>query len=56
LEEYRRTRLFQQADAAYEALRADPEAWRQELEERAMWDVTLMDGIEPEPDAAEVDK
>jgi predicted transcriptional regulator len=52
LEEYRRARLFELADAAYEALRADPEAWQQELEERAGWDVTLMDGIEPEPHAA----
>lgn len=45
---YRRTRFFEQMNAAYAALRADPEAWQQELEERAAWDVTLMDGIEPE--------
>lgn len=51
LEDYRRNLLFDRADAAYAALRADPDAWNQELEERAVWDVTLMDGIDPEPSA-----
>lgn len=30
----------------YAALKADPEAWAQELAERAAWDVTLLDGLE----------
>jgi hypothetical protein len=45
---YRRTGFCEQMNAAYAALRADPEAWQQELEDRAAWDVTLLDGIEPE--------
>ena len=46
VEEYRRQWIFDQADAAYRALRADPEAWAAELAERREWDVTLMDGLE----------
>ena len=29
-------------------LRADPQAWAEELEERRAWDVTLVDGIDVE--------
>jgi predicted kinase len=52
LEDYRRARLFERADAAYAALQADPAAWQQELEERRAWDVTLMDGIDAPQDHA----
>jgi hypothetical protein len=47
LDEYRRSRIFARAQEAYAALRADPAAWQQELEERAAWDSTLLDGLEP---------
>lgn len=50
LEEYGRTRLFQETQAAYAVLRAQPDVWQEELAERAEWDVTLMDGIGPEAD------
>lgn len=46
---YWRERMFEQADAAYAALRADPianAAWEAEM---ALWDSTLMDGLENEP-------
>lgn len=46
LEEYRRARLFARAHEAYAALRADPIAWQQELEERAAWEATLADDLE----------
>jgi hypothetical protein len=46
VELYRRTRFFEQMNAAYASLRADPVAWQQELAERAVWDATLMDGLE----------
>jgi hypothetical protein len=46
VETYRRKRFFEQANAAYAALRADPVAWAEELAERAEWDCTLMDGID----------
>jgi predicted kinase len=52
LEDYRRARLFERADAAYAALQADSAAWQQELEERRTWDVTLMDDIDASQDHA----
>jgi hypothetical protein len=34
--------------ADFAALRADPEAWAEELAERALWDNTNADGLEDE--------
>jgi hypothetical protein len=48
IEAYRRQRFFEQLNAAYAALRNDPEAWQVELEERRLWEATLMDGLDPE--------
>ena len=48
VEVYRRQRLFDESDKAYVQLRADPVAWAQELEERRLWEGTLLDGIENE--------
>ncbi len=48
IECYRRQRLLEQANEAYAALRADPKAWQQELQERQAWDATLADGLAPE--------
>jgi len=45
--EVQRRELFERTNAAYAALRSDPEAWEQELAERAAWDSTLADGLEP---------
>lgn len=41
-----RRRLLAEANAAYAALRNDPEAWAEEQRERALWDSTLTDGLE----------
>jgi hypothetical protein len=41
-----RRRMLEQANRAYAALRADPEAWAEELEERRAWEATLADDIE----------
>ena len=49
LEDYRRKRFFDTLNAQFAALRADPEAWREELAERAAWDATLSDGLDDEP-------
>ncbi len=46
LEQYRRQRFLEAANADYAALRRDPEAWKEELEERKLWDQALSDGLE----------
>jgi hypothetical protein len=48
VEEYRRKLFLEAVNAGYAALRADPEAWAEELAERKPWDATLMDGLDPE--------
>jgi hypothetical protein len=45
---YRRKLFFEQMNAGYAELRADPEAWAQHLAERKLWDATLMDGLDPD--------
>ena len=49
VEEERRRQYFDRLHADYHALRADPEAWAEHQEETALWDNTLMDGLENEP-------
>jgi predicted DNA-binding protein len=44
VEELRRKRIFEEANAAFAALKADPKAWAEELEERKVWESTLNDG------------
>jgi predicted DNA-binding protein len=48
VERYEADRFFRDADAAYQRLRADPEAWKQELAERSLLEQTLQDGMEEE--------
>lgn len=48
VESEERRRLFEEADAAYAALQADPAAWEQELAERRLWENTLGDGLDRE--------
>jgi hypothetical protein len=50
VEEIRRARMFQEAAEDYAAIAADPAAdaaWRAEI---ALWDVTVGDGLEAEPE------
>ncbi len=46
VDNFLREKILRGINDAYEALRQDPEAWKEELEERALWDVTLSDGLE----------
>ncbi len=46
IEAYRRQLLLDRANEGFAALRKDPDAWREELEERGAWDVTLGDGLD----------
>ena len=48
VELYRRQRLLDQTNAAYAALRAEPDAWQALEAERDAWDETLADGLELE--------
>lgn len=40
--------LLGETNRAYAALKADPAAWKEERRERARWEGTLADGLEPE--------
>jgi hypothetical protein len=53
LDAYRQKVFFEQLNAGYAAMRADPQAWAEELEERRLWDATLMDGLDPDERWAE---
>ena len=46
IESYRRQRFLEATNRAYAALRANPAAWKEELEERKRWDATLADGLD----------
>lgn len=48
LENYRRELFWKQTNEAYGALKADPEAWAEELAERELWEQTIADGVEKE--------
>lgn len=45
IEDYRRKLFLEKANQAFAALRNNPQAWQEELEERSAWDVTLTDGL-----------
>jgi predicted transcriptional regulator len=43
---YYAQQFFKELNASYAALKADPQAWAEELAERELWDATLADGLE----------
>jgi predicted transcriptional regulator len=47
--EYKKIKFWEEYYAAYEALRANPEAWAEYEEEMRLWDSTLLDGLEGWP-------
>ena len=48
VEEERRRRFFEEANASYARLKEDAAAWADFKSETAAWDVTLLDGLEHE--------
>ncbi len=46
VESFRRQRLLEETNAAFSRLRADPQAWQEEIAERQTWEATLSDGLE----------
>ena len=53
LENYRRQQFLEKCHAAYCVLQQDPAAWADYQQEFAAWDVTLLDGLEPEDNQVE---
>jgi predicted transcriptional regulator len=45
---YRREKFLEEADAAFAALRSNPEAWGEEQQERDLWDRAAEHGLEQE--------
>jgi len=48
IEHYQRDKFLDGVNAAFTNLKSDPKAWNEEQAERALWDKTLNDGIQPE--------
>jgi hypothetical protein len=48
IDSYRREKFLEEANAAFAALRGDPEAWSEEQQERDLWDRGSADGLERE--------
>jgi hypothetical protein len=46
VEAYRRQQFLEEVNRAFAALRSDPEAWREEQEERSAWEATIADDLE----------
>ena len=46
IEDYRRNKILDEVNEAYAKWRADPKAWQEEMDERALLEGTLMDGLE----------
>jgi len=46
VEAFRRQYILEKTNAVYADLRANPEAWQEEQEERREWDATLADGLD----------
>jgi predicted transcriptional regulator len=44
--EYQRNKYWEEYEAGYAALKADPEKWADYQKEIEAWDVTLADGLE----------
>lgn len=46
VDDLRRRQFLEGLAEDFERLRADPESWQAEIEERAEWDCTLADGLD----------
>ena len=46
IEDLRRRRMLEATNSAFTALKADQIAWREESDDRELWENTLLDGVE----------
>lgn len=51
LAEWEKQQFFRSLNASFAALRSDPAAWEEELEERRLWDQSLGDDVEDDDGA-----
>jgi len=56
VEMYRRELFLEETSRSFQALKEDPEAWREESEERALWENSLSDGVDDERRSLRVGK
>ena len=49
VEAQRRREILELANRQFAAVREDPEAWAEELEERRAWEATLSDDLQDDP-------
>ena len=45
LEEYKRKKFWSATNAAFQALQRNHKAWKEEQQERTLWDNALFDGL-----------
>jgi hypothetical protein len=45
VEQLRRQRVLESANAGFAAIKRDSAAWREELKERGIWESTVDDGL-----------
>jgi predicted transcriptional regulator len=50
IDAWEQTLFWEEFDASWERIRNDPEQWAQVQADRAVWDRTLKDGLEPDED------
>ena len=48
VEVYRRELFLEETSRSFQTLKEDPDAWREEAEERALWEDSLSDGVDDE--------
>jgi predicted transcriptional regulator len=48
IEKLAREKFMEEVNKSYRKMRSNKKAWAEELKERALWDATLMDGLEDE--------
>ena len=48
VEQLRRQRVLESANAGFAAIKRDSAAWREELEDRGIWESTVADGLADE--------
>ena len=46
IERYRRERFLRAANHEFQALKADPKAWKHEEQERTLWEQSVKDGLD----------